>query len=264
MSKLQCGWERKIAAAFLLLIFGAAAPRAQTPDSAPHASAGNTPSGPTSTLYQQRFAPLNGWGIFAAGSPNSSHIFLGVAEQRRIVLGGFEYDRRLHLSNRTSIYFLAQARPLFFESDPALIGFREIGTGQLQFTQAPLRPVIIDHRHFFVAPGDVVVPAYTRQWTYGGGANAFGMKINFRTTHRIQPVVTWAAGFLITQRDVPIDHSAAFNFSFELGGGLEWFFQPHRSFRLDYRVHHISNANTGTHNPGIDSGLFQLTYAFGK
>ena len=213
---------------------------------------------------QTLFAPRNTWGIFGEFSPNSSHIFLGIAQQRRLLMFGGEYAHRFHAGRLVVMDFLVQARPVILESDPALLGFRNVSTGRVEFPITPLRVSIIDHTHFVVGPGDVVVPFYTRQWTYAGGLNPLGIKINFRPRHRLQPVVTGAAGFVISRRDIPVDHAAAFNFSFELGGGLEWFFQPHRSFRLDYRVHHISNADTGTRNPGIDSGLFQLTYSFGK
>jgi len=223
-------------------------------------SDGASPAGKTGTPY----APRNTWGIFGEFSPDSSHIFLGVAEQRRLLMFGGEYAHRFHAGRFVAMDYLVQARPVILESDPALVGFRNLATGQIEFPIPPHRVQIIDRTRFFVGPGNVVVPFYIRQWTYAGGLNPLGLKINFRTRHRVQPVVTAAAGFIISRRDVPIDHAAAFNFSFELGGGLEWFFQTHRSFRLDYRVHHISNANTGTHNPGIDSGLFQLTYSFGK
>ena len=210
------------------------------------------------------FAPRNTWGIFAEFSPNSSHIFLGIAQQRRLLIFGGEYAHRFHTGEVVIMDFLVQARPVLLESDPALLGFRNISTGKVEFPITPLRVQLIDHTHFVIRPGDIVVPFYTRQWTYAGGLNPFGVKMNFRPRHRLQPVVTGAGGFVISRRDIPVEHAAAFNFSFELGAGLEWFFQPSRSFRLDYRVHHISNAETGSLNPGIDSGLFQLTYSFGK
>jgi hypothetical protein len=226
---------------------------AQSPD-------GASEEAKTETL----FAPRNAWGIFGEFSPNSSQIFLGVAQQRRLLMFGGEYAHRFHAGNVVTMDFLVQARPVILESDPALLGFRNVSTGKVEFPITPLRVSIIDHTHFVVGAGDVVVPFYTRQWNYAGGLNPFGIKMNFRPRHRLQPVVTGAGGFVISRRDIPVDHAAAFNFSFELGGGLEWFSQPRRSFRLDYRVHHISNADTATRNPGIDSGLFQLTYSFGK
>ncbi len=224
-------------------------------------SSDGTPEGAKTETF---FAPRNTWGIFGEFSPNSSHIFLGIAQQRRLLMFGGEYAHRLHAGDRVAIDYLVQARPIILESDPALLGFRNVSTGKVEFPITPLRVSMIDRTRFVIGPGDVVVPFYTRQWTYAGGLNPFGIKLNFRPHHRLQPVVTGAGGFIISRRDIPVDHAAAFNFSFELGGGLEWFFQPHRSFRLDYRVHHISNADTGTRNPGIDSGLFQLTYSFGK
>jgi hypothetical protein len=37
-----------------------------------------------------------------------------------------------------------------------------------------------------------------------------------------------------------------------------------RSIRAEYRYHHISNHGTAEENPGIDNGLVQITYSFGR
>ena len=63
---------------------------------------------------------------------------------------------------------------------------------------------------------------------------------------------------------IPIDYAGSFNFTFDLGAGLEFYRPNSRSVRADYRYHHISNHATAATNPGIDSGIFQVTYAFGR
>jgi hypothetical protein len=37
-----------------------------------------------------------------------------------------------------------------------------------------------------------------------------------------------------------------------------------RSIQAEYRYHHISNHDTANANPGIDNGVFKLSYAFGR
>jgi len=212
------------------------------------------------------YSSLNTWSFFGEYSPNSSHIFLGVTEKRRLVFLGGEYTRRLRLNGWMGLYYLAQARPLMLESDPVLLGYEDVSSHRLLFPFAkPPRVEMVVHTLIAVPPGNVVVTQrYGREWTYAGGANPLGIKWNLRSRHRLQPVLLGATGFLISARDVPIDHASTFNFSFEFGAGLEWFYEPKRSLRVDYRIQHISSANIGTENPGIDSGLFQFSYSFGR
>jgi Lipid A 3-O-deacylase (PagL) len=214
------------------------------------------------------YTRLNSWSVFSEYSPNSSHMFLGVSQQRRLLIFGGEYARRLLLTRWVGLHYLAQARPVILENDPALVGFRSLNTGQLivQFPR-PVRlesvndaPILLD-----IPPRIVrAFPVYTQEWTYAGGINPLGIKLNLLPRHRIQPVFSSTAGFLLSSRDIPVDHSSNFNFSFDFGAGIEWFQSSNRSVRLDYRLHHISNASISTTNPGIDSGLFQLSYSFGK
>ena len=50
----------------------------------------------------------------------------------------------------------------------------------------------------------------------------------------------------------------------EFGAGLEYFLSQSRSMRFEYQVQHFSNAYTANTNPGVDSGLFKLSYTFGR
>jgi hypothetical protein len=49
----------------------------------------------------------------------------------------------------------------------------------------------------------------------------------------------------------------------DIDAGVEIYRSKSKSIRAEYRYHHLSNANTAQENPGVDSGLFQLTYCFG-
>ncbi len=214
------------------------------------------------------FTPRNTWGAFGQYSPDSSHLILGFAEKRRLVTLGGEYSLRISLRKWAALYYVAQVRPIVLESDPLLIGTRSLTTGQIvEFFKDPVRVIAIDHALFPKEVGNRTVffsRAYGREWTYSAGVNPLGLKLNLAPRHRLQPVATMAAGFLASARDVPIDDSSRFNFNFDFGFGVEWFYKPKRSLRLDYRIHHISNAFIGATNPGIDSGLMQITYSFGK
>jgi hypothetical protein len=238
-----------------------AAQTAPGQEQSPAANAGAPPS-----ASERLFSNRNTWSVFGMFSPDSSHIFLGIVEQRRLVILGGEYTRRVHLGRRLAVYYLAQVRPVILESDPVLLAFQDINTGQLLFPLAkPLRVEIVDYTPIAVPQTNIVVKRfYGREWTYGGGLSPLGIKLNLATRHRLQPVIIGAAGFVVSTRDIPEDHASSFNFTFEFGAGLEWFYRPKRSLRFDYRIHHISSAEIGTQNPGIDSGIFQATYSFGK
>jgi hypothetical protein len=105
-----------------------------------------------------------------------------------------------------------------------------------------------------LAPGRVL---------YGAGATPLGLQLNCRNTRRVQPFINSTAGFLYFNRQVPVVYSSQFNFTFDLGGGVE-VRGEHGSWSLGYRYHHISNANTGTRNPGVDSSLLWTGYRWGR
>lgn len=44
---------------------------------------------------------------------------------------------------------------------------------------------------------------------------------------------------------------------------MELYRDRRHSVALEYRIHHLSNAYIGNSNPGIDSGIFKLTYSLG-
>ncbi|WP_213804557.1 acyloxyacyl hydrolase [Granulicella sp. dw_53] len=82
--------------------------------------------------------------------------------------------------------------------------------------------------------------------------------------HRFQPFFIANGGFLASPRDLPVNNSSRFNFTFEFGGGLEPFRDHRHAWSIDYRIHHLSNAYLGRTNPGINSQLITLTHSFGR
>jgi hypothetical protein len=49
--------------------------------------------------------------------------------------------------------------------------------------------------------------------------------------------------------------SSNFNFTFDFGAGAQYFYLPKRAFTAGYMFHHLSNAETALHNPGIDNNI---------
>jgi opacity protein-like surface antigen len=69
---------------------------------------------------------------------------------------------------------------------------------------------------------------------------------------------------LHSTQPIPVQNAGSFNFTFDLGAGFQLYQSKSRSIRAEYRYHHISNHSTASANPGIDNGLLQVTYSFGR
>ena len=69
---------------------------------------------------------------------------------------------------------------------------------------------------------------------------------------------------MFSRREIPILGASSLDFTFASGAGMELFLSPKRSMRVEYRVHHISNAHTAVLNPGIDNGVLRLSFCFGR
>jgi opacity protein-like surface antigen len=75
-----------------------------------------------------------------------------------------------------------------------------------------------------------------------------------------------ALGAVWFTRDVPVPDSRSFNYTYEFSGGVQW--EPHsgRFLRVGYKFHHLSNADTGVTNPGLNGNVLMIGMArrFGR
>jgi hypothetical protein len=253
--------ESKRRAAYLAVLFLACVSivTAQT-----QPAAQSSPAPQTSAADDSAYTRLNSWAFFSEYAPNSSHMVLGVSENRKLVTAGAEWDRRIFRNDKVEFDWVIQVRPFALESDPVFIGYENTATHQIVIPANPVRVVIVQHGLIPLAGGATATQAYTHQWTYAGGLNPLGFKFNFRPQRRIQPVFTAIGGFLRSTRDIPVDGTSDFNFDFEFGVGIEAWLKNRRSVRVSWAFHHISNAYLSSFNPGIDQGLIQISYAFGR
>jgi hypothetical protein len=255
---------RHFGAAIALALFLGVTLHAQESTAPSGAAAGSAGPPLAAIAAEPAYTRLNSWSIFGEYAPDSRHIILGVSEGRRLATGGVEYARRLALKPRFELDWLMQVRPVIFERDPELIGYKDVSTGQIVLPIPPERVVQVTHTEFTLLPQNITVTeAYSSQWTYAGGANPIGLKFNFRPRHRFQPFVSSMCGFIWGTRQIPVAGTTAFNFDFEFGGGFETYISGTHSFRVGYSIHHMSNAYVGSSDPGVDSQLMQFTYSFG-
>jgi len=205
-------------------------------------------------------------------SNDSSHIALGTARNRKFMELGFQYEYRLKANRKMTWKYTGEFRPLIAERDVTASG------SITQYSPPPMVTVIypstailqrcIASVKTFLDPvldADVVTTTTCgHRWTYVEGISPLGTRINLRPRSRWQPTASVITGLLLSAKRIPVDTAGSFNFTFQLGAGVEYFRTPTQSIRLEYQLQHFSNAYTAQTNPGLDDGLFKLTYAFGR
>ncbi len=202
---------------------------------------------------------------------------MGRAESRKLLSVGGSYAYRLWSTRYSTLQYLGEVRPFIYTSDPLEKDSLRLDSApdSEQFAEAPPSPVIrceagSYHNQFLVDPSSGQLYPITdtvtcsRRWTFAQGASPLGFKVNLLPHRRIQPVISGLAGYMFSTKPVPTDGAGSFNFTFEFGGGIEVFRVRGRSMLVEYRYHHYSNKDSADENPGVDNGVFKLTYSFGR
>lgn len=222
------------------------------------------------------YARRNTFGVTFAYSPDSSHMLLGLAERRKLLQIGASYNRRLVLNRLVSWQYSGELLPVALVSDPLT---RVV---ENQVTPAP-STVILDNQPPMISCAPVTTPytiflgdgtvfasgtettsCHGRRWTIGQEFAPVGFQWNFLPHRRLQPFLNGHGGYIYSTEPIPVDFAGSFNFTFAFGAGVELYRSEHRSVRIEYRYHHISNHDTAPYNPGIDNGVIQVGYAFGR
>lgn len=219
------------------------------------------------------FERANTLGIFAAYSNDSSHILMGSVERRKLLDIGMVYDRRIRAGHIVNWQYSAELLPVALESDPlsrTVVVQTEPTAKTLVFNGGPPISCSSPVEKYSYSDNGVQYSGtdyafcHGRRWTIGEAMSPVGFQWNFRPEHRVQPFVVGHGGYMYSTSEIPTAFAGSFNFTFDFGGGFEWYETAKRSWRIEYRYHHISNHGTADQNPGIDNGLLQLTYAFGR
>ncbi len=213
------------------------------------------------------------FGVFAAYSNDSSPMILGTAGRRKLFDVGASYSRTILRNRVVNWQYDGELLPVALESDPVQY------TVTTTTLTDPVGPPIIQTQRTgsptlgacHPSSGSGEIPgfySYTytstcgRRWTIGEALSPIGFQWNFLTRHRLQPLLEGHGGEMYSTQAIPVDNAGNFNFTFDFGAGLQWFQSQRHSIRFEYRYHHISNHNTAEENPGIDSGLAQVSYCF--
>jgi hypothetical protein len=207
---------------------------------------------------------VESFGFSSTYSADSSHILIGISEQRRTWTLGAEFTHLLRLREKYRLDYEGSILPLYEETDPTLLGtIVTIGGQTFVSAEGPVRVVQVAHGPIgVVTQGSVSAPIYAifgRQDTYAASIAPLGARIRAFPRRRIQPSFALDLGFVVSARDIPVDQSDQFNYMFSFGPGVELFTSPQGSWRLEYIYRHVSNAHQGEQNPGVDQGVVRVT-----
>lgn len=93
----------------------------------------------------------------------------------------------------------------------------------------------------------------------GIGVIPLNIMMPITASRRINPFTFFSAGGLFLNDKLPGDSGASLNYLLNIGAGLELPFIQNSRIQLGYSIQHMSNANTGEENPGIDSHMFFMS-----
>ncbi len=166
----------------------------------------------------------NEFGFWGGGSPDSN-VAIGRTPDTKLLLVGLRYGRVLKAWESISLEYTLDILPaaVVFEPDSVRRGGATI---------------------------------------YGAGVTPLGLKLNFGQQSWIKPFVAASVGFLYFTDQVPVPDSSRFNFTPELGLGVQLFVAPKRAITIGYKYFHISNAGTARRNPGLDSNVIYAGFSF--
>jgi len=100
-----------------------------------------------------------------------------------------------------------------------------------------------------------------RPRAFGGGAHLV-YEHRFVPANSVRPVFRAGAGMVFTNHKVPVGETR-YNFSLFAGAGVEIDVGKHQWLTVEYRLHHVSNADTGVRNPGINSHTIGFGFSWG-
>jgi lipid A 3-O-deacylase PagL len=116
------------------------------------------------------------------------------------------------------------------------------------------------YRHLDEAGGGRITVEDGRGAVTGFAISPIGLEAQIQLTSRWRAYTAGAAGVVWFTREVPTAYSRAFNYTFEVGGGVLWRYRSRNSLRVGYKFHHLSNLYTAPNNPGIDGAVFLLGF----
>jgi hypothetical protein len=174
--------------------------------------------------------------IWGGASPDSNEL-IGVTKDARFGIVGLRYARIFKPSRQIALKYTVDAIPFAVLSYPTLEIVSFDNTFRIE---------------------------QVRKNRYGWGISPLGLQINFRRQKKIQPFIGSSGGFVYFSKRVPSEFGAKFNFTADLGGGVQFMLRDKKAITVGYKYHHLSNGYRADDNPGFDSNLFYVGFSFFK
>jgi hypothetical protein len=225
--------------AIVLALFGICAPssKAQIAHNPASKSSHTTPAVGQDSKYKTGKIQHE-FGVWGGGSFLSSMVE-GTVEDVKLGIFGLRYARVLTAGENIAFKYTVDAIPAAVLAFPDFELFRT-GPGPFDFGVGKVRRTV-----------------------YGAGLTPIGFEFDFRRRYRVQPFANLGGGFIYFTDPIPGSFGARFNFTLELGGGVQ-LVSPRRALRFGYKFHHISSAGRALNNPGFDSNVIYVGFSIFK
>jgi lipid A 3-O-deacylase PagL len=171
--------------------------------------------------------------FWCAGTLSNGHI-LGFSSGRRLTTCNIGFARRIFWGRRLSIDYAAALTSAAWLSEPA-----QFDADSFALTSRT--------RHVF-----------------GGGGSPVGIEIMGPAVGPVRLMLESLGGFLYFSQRVLSPRASQFNFTVDIAPSLLISASTHWGFVAGYRYHHMSNANIGDKNPGVDSEILYTGLRFSK
>lgn len=95
----------------------------------------------------------------------------------------------------------------------------------------------------------------------GFGVSPVGFFISKPFSDNIFPFIQATGGLIYMEQMFPTDLARRLNYTFDVTIGASLQFMRQNAFTVGYKFHHISNAQTGYENPGLDSNFLFFSFS---
>lgn len=192
------------------------------------------------TFAQDDELGKNEWSVWGGGSPDSNTWIKGTGRtpDARFGIVAVRYARRFNFSDSFSAKYTADIVPM------ALLNYPDVAA--IGLTCSTCIPVL--------------VPVQSKR--YGFGGSPLGGQMNFRPKKKYQPFIGASGGMLYLNDRTPVLGGTRFQWTADIGAGVEIRMKDKKAFTLGYKYYHISNGGRGVNNPGFDNNLFYIGYTF--
>lgn len=182
----------------------------------------------------------NEWSVWGGFSPDSNTFIKGTGRtpDARFGIVAIRYARRFNFSDSFNVKYTADIVPVSFLNSP------DLGLG------GPACPTCLP------------ILVNTRPTRYGFGGSPLGAQMNFRPKKKYQPFIGTSGGMLYLDKRTPTLGGTRFQWTADIGAGVEMRLKDKKAFTFGYKYYHISNGGRGNNNPGFDNNLFYVGYTF--